>query len=113
MVIGLVITGVYYFAASSVFRREVEAHADIDNHYMVYRREVLGAIIASNMIVFIALFGLLKLPLVLDSFVGVAFVAPMFAAILSSSKRLNFIALAVTLLIYGFYIFVAQWGQGS
>jgi hypothetical protein len=111
-VIGLLVTGIYYFAASLVFPREPGAYADLDDHYLTLRREVLGAVIASNVVVFVALFGLLRLPVVLDSFVAVAFVLPMGVAIASKSKRVNVVALTVTLLIYAFYVFAAKWGQG-
>jgi hypothetical protein len=112
LVIGLVVTGIYYFAASLVFPREPDAHADLDDHYVTHRREVLGAIIASNVVVFVALFGLLGLPLVFDSFVAEAFVIPMAVAIVSKSKRVNMVALIVTLMIYAFYVLAAKWGQG-
>ncbi len=112
LVIGLIVSGIYYFAASLVFPREMDGAADLDDHYMARRREVLGAVIGSNLVVFIALYGLLRLPLTPDSFIAEAFAIPMAVAILSKSKRVNAAALAVTLLIYAFYIFAAKWGQG-
>lgn len=112
LVIGLLITGIYYFAASLVFPREPGGQVDLDYHYMSHRREVLAAVIISNAVVFVALYGLLRLPLVVDSFIAEVFVIPMTVAIISNSKRVNLVALIVTLLVYAFYIFGADWGQG-
>jgi hypothetical protein len=112
LVIGLVVSGIYFFAASLVFPREPAGHADLDDHYMVHRREVLAAVISSNVVVNVALYGLLRLPVTVDSFIGNAFMIPMAVAMGSGSKRINLAALLACLLIYGFYVFGAEWTRG-
>lgn len=112
LVIGLIVTGIYYLAASLVFPRDPTAFADLDDYYMSHRREVLGAVIASNAVVVLALYGLLRVPLALEGLVAEAFVVPMAVAIASKSKRINLMAMVITLLIYAFYVFGSKWGQG-
>jgi formate/nitrite transporter FocA (FNT family) len=112
LVIGLIVSGIYFFAASLIFPRGPEVHADLDDHYMAHRREVLLAIIVSNIVVNVALYALLRLPMTVDSFIGNAFMIPMAVAIGSRDKRINVAALLVCLLIYTFYIFGAGWTQG-
>jgi hypothetical protein len=44
LLIGLVVSGLYYLAASLVFPSEFGDRADFDEHYMRHRRQVVGAI---------------------------------------------------------------------
>jgi hypothetical protein len=48
--IGLVVSGLYYLAASIIFPDEFGEHTDFDAHYVAHRRQVLGAVIACNLI---------------------------------------------------------------
>jgi hypothetical protein len=56
LLIGLLVSGLYYLAASLVFPsefgegRQELLGADFDAHYMEHRRQVLGAILACNVI---------------------------------------------------------------
>ncbi|HET7576293.1 MAG TPA: hypothetical protein VFK19_06985 [Sphingomicrobium sp.] len=56
LLIGVVVSGLYYLAASLVFPsefgegRQLLLGADFDAHYMEHRRQVLGAILACNVI---------------------------------------------------------------
>ena len=50
LLIGLVMTGLYYIAASLIFPGEFGDRADFDEHYMEHRRQVLGAILVCDLI---------------------------------------------------------------
>lgn len=50
LTIGLLVSGLYYLAASIVFPSEFGDRADFDEHYMDHRRQVLGAILVCNLI---------------------------------------------------------------
>ena len=43
LLIGLVMCGLYYVAASIIFPGEFGDRADFDEHYIEHRRQVLGA----------------------------------------------------------------------
>ena len=46
---GVILTGVYYFAASMVFPGEPKAWPDLDEWFWLHRRQVLGCILAANL----------------------------------------------------------------
>jgi hypothetical protein len=46
---GVTLAGVYYFAASMVFPGEPKAWPDLDEWFWLYRRQVLGCILAANL----------------------------------------------------------------
>lgn len=50
LAIGLLVSGLYYLAASIVFPNEFGERADFDEHYMTHRGQVLGAILICNLI---------------------------------------------------------------
>jgi hypothetical protein len=49
LLIGLVMCSLYYIAASIIFPGEFGDRADFDEHYMEHRRQVLGAILTSDL----------------------------------------------------------------
>ena len=50
LVIGLLVSGLYYLAASLVFPSEFGERADFDAHYGQHRRQVMGAIFICDII---------------------------------------------------------------
>lgn len=50
LLIGLLVCGLYYLAASIVFPGEFGDRADFDAHYLGHRRQVLGAVLVCNLI---------------------------------------------------------------
>lgn len=54
VLVGLVVTGVYYLAASIVFPAHGENRQDFDEHYFAHRRQIFGAIAFCNVIGFAA-----------------------------------------------------------
>lgn len=112
LVIGLLVSGIYYFAASMVVPKAVEPGIDLDDYYLAHRREVLGAVIAANLVVLTAIIAFVELPPILQIVVGELFIVPMAVATLSSRRWVNVIALILTLAIYVFYVFGSTWGRG-
>ena len=51
--LGLVITGLYYLAASIVFPASGDSRADYDAHYFAHRRQILGAVAFCNLAAFV------------------------------------------------------------
>lgn len=47
---GLLVMGLYYFAASLVFPTRPEDCPHLDEHYFKYRRTIIGAVIACNVL---------------------------------------------------------------
>lgn len=52
LLIGLIVTAVYYLAASIVFPAHGDSQKDFDEHYVAHRRQVFGAIAFCNAIGF-------------------------------------------------------------
>jgi hypothetical protein len=50
LTVGLLVSGLYYLAASIVFPSDFRERADFDEHYMAHHRQVLGAILICNLI---------------------------------------------------------------
>ena len=47
---GVVVMGLYYFAASLVFPTRPEDYPHLDEHYFRYRRSIIGCLIACNLL---------------------------------------------------------------
>lgn len=112
LVIGLLVSSIYYFGASLVTPRQVVAGTDLDEHYLSHRREVLGAVIAANVVVVCSIIGFIQFLSLREIFMSNMFVVPMVAAILSRRRDVNLAALTVTLSVYAFFIIGAAWGRG-
>ena len=112
LVVGLLVSGIYYVAASLVVPREVTVGVDLDDYYMAHRREVLGAVIAANLVVVASIASFVQRIPLGEAAVGELFIVPMAVAIVSGRKWVNLAALAITLTIYGFYIVGVGWARG-
>lgn len=54
LVIGLLISGLYYLAATMIFPQEGQAGTGLDDHYRRVKPKVLGALLACNLAAYIA-----------------------------------------------------------
>ena len=103
LLIGLVMTGLYYIAASLIFPGEFGERADFDEHYMEHRRQVLGAIFICD---------LMQLtPIVIMRFADLptrfwfenAFqFGALATCIVSRSKRINIVLLGALIALFGY-----------
>ena len=104
--VGLVITSVYYLAASQVFPEHLAAHQELDPHYWQVKRFVVGLVFACNIATWVieVLLGRIWAPVVLV--INLLYAATLVALILVPGKR-STVALLLTLigiLIWGFVI---------
>lgn len=109
LLIGLVMCGLYYIAASIIFpgefadgRQEMDG-ADFDEHYMEHRRQVLGAIFICDLmqIAPIAIIRFHDVPTRFWYENALQFGA-LAAGIVSPSKRINIALLAGLIALYGY-----------
>ena len=103
LLIGLVMCGLYYIAASIIFPGEFGDRADFDEHYIEHRRQVLGAIMICDLIqiVPIATIRFADVP-TRFWFENLAQFSALLTGIVSRSKRINIGALAVLIAIYAY-----------
>lgn len=103
LVIGLLISGLYYVAASIIFPSEMGERADFDAHYMAHRRQVFGAVLTCNIILFaiVAAFRWHDMParVYVENLV---YLAAAGTALASNSKKANIAALAALIAMYGY-----------
>jgi len=101
LVIGLVMCGLYYLAASLVFPGEFGDRADFDAHYVQHRRQVLGAIMICDFMeaapVLILRFSEIPARVWIEN---VLQFAALLTCILSRNKRVNIAALTALIAIY-------------
>ena len=103
LLIGLVMCGLYYVAASIIFPGEFGDRADFDEHYIEHRRQVLGAIIICDLMQ-IAPIAIIRFHDVQTRFWfenAIQFGA-LATCIASRSKRTNIALLAVLIALYAF-----------
>jgi hypothetical protein len=103
LLIGLIVSGLYYLAASIVFPAEFGNSHDFDAHYFEHRRQVLGAVVLCNLIgqgwiIFLSIPGLPVRVLVENGL----FYALLATAFVTRSKAVSIVALA---LLIGLYLF--------
>jgi hypothetical protein len=103
---GVVITSVYYLAASQVFPEHLTEHEELDSHYWSVKRFVLGLVLACNCATWSVdlLLGRIWGPVV--TAINLLYGATLIALVFMPGKRAN-IALLLGLLgilIYGFII---------
>jgi hypothetical protein len=101
LLIGLVVSSLYYLAASIVFPAEFGDHTDFDSHYMQHRRQVLGAVVLCNVVgqgwTIIAFASTVRT----DKWIGLALYYLFLAtAIITSRKKLSIALLAGLICIY-------------
>jgi hypothetical protein len=107
LLIGLVVSGLYYLAASLIFPAEFgEGHqelsgADFDDHYMQHAWQVMSAVIICDVIEMapIVAFRLHDIPTRVW-FENALQYSAMLTCVFSRNKRANIVALAVLILIY-------------
>ena len=98
---GLVVSSLYYLAASIVFPREVGDRVDFDAHYMLRRRQVFGAVFLCNLVgqgwATIAFASTLR-P---DAWIGLALYYVLLAiGMITSSRKMSIAVLAALIGIY-------------
>ncbi|KQN37024.1 hypothetical protein ASG37_05020 [Sphingomonas sp. Leaf407] len=109
---GLVITGVYYLAASWIFPQSWEDGTDLDAHYLDHRRIVLPGIWACNAIPFSLLAWQAAQPMSMSgiSLIGLYWVL-VGTAFISRSKVVNVVALGGLIAVYLVNAFLS-WNGG-
>ena len=103
LTIGLLVSGLYYLAASIVFPSEFGDRADFDAHYIQHRRQVLGAIMVCSLITSapILVIRFHEVPLRTWVEAGIYYAA-LSAAIMSPRKALNIAALGLLIATFAF-----------
>lgn len=106
LVLGLIASSLYFVAASLVFPDRPEACADLDDHYYARRRAVLGGVALCNFAVLVAMAA--YVPAMATSAPALAthliYYAALATAAFARPRALNIAALAVLLVLYGFYV---------
>jgi hypothetical protein len=109
LTIGLLVSGLYYLAASIVFPSEFgegrqEMHeADFDEHYVQHRRQVLGAIMACSLITTAPIFVIHFHQVPQRTWIEAAiYYGALVTAMVSARKWLNIGALCVLIATFGF-----------
>jgi len=101
LLIGLVVSGLYYLAASLVFPGEFGERADFDAHYLQHRKQVFGAIAICDLIQMapVLIIRANEIPgrVWIENALQLSALA---TCIVSRSKRANIAALAVLIAIY-------------
>lgn len=102
---GLLVTGLYYVAASIIFPRSADSLADYDAHYFAHRRQILGSVAFCNVVAFLWLELIHADQLPLRWWIVVpAYFALIGVGIVTKSKRLSIGVLAA---LIGNYMLVA------
>jgi hypothetical protein len=105
LLIGLVMSGVYYLAASLVFPNEFGDRADFDEHYIDHRRQVVGAILICDVIEIAPVLILRASEIPARVWIENALqFSALLTCILSRNKRVNMAALAI---LIGIYLYTA------
>jgi hypothetical protein len=106
LLIGLVVCGLYYLAASIVFPSEFGERADFDAHYVGHHRQVLGAVLVCNLITTIPVIVIRGSEAPLRAWVEwVIYYAALLTALAVRNKRASIAALAF---LIGGYAFAAM-----
>ena len=102
MLFGAAIAGIYYLAASLVFPTELDEWTDLDSYYFEHKKQVVGAVMACNLLVVAGLVmlhgNIFRSPAVAVSVS--LFTATAIALILARGVRLNLALLGVMLALY-------------
>ncbi len=103
LLIGLVMTGLYYIAASIIFPGEFGDREDFDEHYMEHHRQVLGAIMICDLIqitpIVVIRFHDLQTRFWFENAIQFGALA---TCIVSRSKRINIALLATLIALFGY-----------
>ena len=97
--VGLLLAGLYYFAASMVFPERPDECPDLDDYYFAHKRQVLAGVLICDAIISTTKHILVP-STTLDSYlIGLAIALAFFtAAVFVRGKRLNIVMLAVLIL---------------
>ena len=103
LLIGLVMCGLYYIAASIIFPGDFGDRADFDEHYIEHRRQVLGAILICDLMQLapIAIIRFHDIPTRFWFENALQFGA-LLTGIVSRSKRINIALLAMLIALFLF-----------
>lgn len=105
LLIGLIVSGLYYLAASIVFPSEFGERADFDDHYLAHHREVLGAVLVCNLITTVPVIVIRGSESPLRAWIEWAiYYATLLTGIITRSKKASIAALVV---LIGGYAFAA------
>jgi hypothetical protein len=106
LVIGLVVTGLYYLAATLVFPDDCTQWADLDDYYFKHKKQVLGGILASRVLARAAQFAL-GISAGLQYFAAfAAFAVLALLAMFLPGRRANMIVLLVFLSLYPIFALI-------
>jgi hypothetical protein len=99
---GLVVMGLYYFAASLVFPTRPEDSPNLDDHYFRHRRKIIGSVIACNLLAWAgqALVGINPAPRPRDIAALAVFLSLASLLAIARSKRLSIVLLLLLISLY-------------
>jgi hypothetical protein len=100
LVVGLLVTGLYYLAATLVFPDDCTQWPDLDDYYFQHKRQVLGGILASRILARAAQFALGVTAGQQYIYAFAAFAVLAVAAILARGRTANMAVLIVFLSLY-------------
>lgn len=103
LLIGLIVSGLYYLAASIVFPSEFGDRADFDAHYLEHHRAVLGAILVCNLITTVPVIVIRGSEAPMRAWIEwVIYYAALLTSIVARSKKASITALVVLIAGYAF-----------
>jgi hypothetical protein len=99
---GLLVMGLYYFAASLVFPTRPEDYPNLDQHFFRYRRTIVGAVIACNLLAWTgqALLGINPAPRLEDAAAMAVWLTSLLALTCVSSPRTSLALLLFVIALY-------------
>lgn len=99
---GVLVMGLYFFAASLVFPTHPEDYPHLDAHYFRYRRTIVLCVIACNLLAWTgqALLGINPAPHVRDAIAMAVWLIAVNGIMLARSRRWSITALGLVIAIY-------------
>jgi hypothetical protein len=99
---GLAVMGLYYFAASLVFPTRPEDYPNLDQHFLRYRRKIIGAVIACNLLAWSGqgLLGINPAPRLEDKIAMAVWLASLLALLCVRKERPNVALLLFVIALY-------------
>ena len=107
LILGVLTSGLYYFAASLVFPDDPAEWPDFDGYYFRHRRQVFAAVFTCNLIAFVipTLVGALPFTVTWAVLTGV-YVGGIAIAALTRNRTANLAVLVVLIGVYASYTFL-------
>jgi hypothetical protein len=109
IMVGVILTGTYYLAATLVFPNEEEEWERLDDHYLRHKGQVLGAVLFINLATYAALWLHMGVPPPRGPLfwgLTLVFVALLGAGMVIGNKRANLAILSGLILLYGIATFL-------